>query len=67
MKLICRNPEELIQDVKKIGFFGEGSISSRIRLGKSEYELALASKIVEICRDKVEGKEKEADFEVNPK
>ena len=62
MKLICRNPEELIQDVKTIGFFGKGSISSRITLGKSEYEIALASKIFEICRDKVEGKEKEADL-----
>lgn len=62
MKLICSNPEELIQDVKTIGFFGKGSISSRIRLGKSEYEIALASKIIEICRDKVEGKEKEADL-----
>jgi len=62
MKLICRNPEELIQDVKTIGFFGKGSIISRINLGKTEYEEYLANTIIKICRDKVEGKEKEADL-----
>ena len=62
MKLICRNPEELIRDVKTIGLFGKGSIISRINLGKTEYEEYLANTIIKICRDKVEGKEKEADL-----
>ncbi len=62
MKLICRNPEELIQDVNTIGLFEKGSIISRIRLGTTEYEEYLANTIIKICRDKVEGKEKEADL-----
>lgn len=62
MKLICRNPEELIHDVNTIGYFGKGSIISRINLGKTEYEEDLANTIIKICRDKVEGIEEDADL-----